>query len=98
MSARPGISSLMVGLSFLAFWFAFMVFDRASVSARGGPQASDKFTQGQLQLSAKQGTPGGLCPLKHARVEVDVSGFLARVTLTQEFQITADKMIEAVYL
>ncbi len=98
MSARPGVSSLMVGLSLIALCCAFMFLDRASVSARGIPQASDKVSQGQLRIIDALGKPGVLCPLKHTRVEVDVSGFLARVTLTQEFQNTADRMIEAVYL
>jgi Ca-activated chloride channel family protein len=45
-----------------------------------------------------QGKPGGLCPLKHTDVKAEVSGFLTRVTLTQEFQNQQEEKIEAVYL
>jgi len=98
MPARPGVSSLVLGLFLTAFCSAFTFHDRASASARGGPKARDKVTQGQLRIVDAQGKPGVLCPLKHTGVRVEVSGFLARVTLTQEFHNTADEKIEAVYL
>jgi Ca-activated chloride channel family protein len=36
--------------------------------------------------------------LKHTDVKADISGFLARITVTQEFQNTASDKIEAVYV
>ncbi|HKC86402.1 MAG TPA: VIT and VWA domain-containing protein, partial [Blastocatellia bacterium] len=51
-----------------------------------------------MRILDSGGKPGGLCPLKHTDVKAEVSGFLARVTLTQEFQNPTGKKIEAVYL
>ncbi|MEO8659955.1 MAG: VIT and VWA domain-containing protein [Bryobacteraceae bacterium] len=39
----------------------------------------------------------GLCPLKHTDVNAEISGFLARVTVTQEFENPYGETIEAVY-
>ena len=50
-----------------------------------------------MRILDSQGKPGGLCPLKHTDVKAEVSGFLARVTLTQEFHNPRDEKIEAVY-
>lgn len=40
----------------------------------------------------------GLCPLKHTDVNAEISGFLARVTVTQEFENPYGEHIEAVYV
>jgi Ca-activated chloride channel homolog len=45
----------------------------------------------------KDGTIQGACPLKHTEVRAGVSGFLARVTVTQIFSNSATENIEAVY-
>lgn len=54
-------------------------------------------TQGELTIYDKEGKPSGACPLKHTDVKADISGFLVRATVTQEFDNTADHKIEAVY-
>jgi Ca-activated chloride channel homolog len=51
-----------------------------------------------LRILDAQGKPSALCPLKHTGVKAEVSGFLARVTLTQEFHNPTEEKIEAVYL
>jgi Ca-activated chloride channel family protein len=42
-------------------------------------------------------TPKGICPLKHTEVKARISGPLARVTVTQEFENPFQEKIEAVY-
>ena len=54
-------------------------------------------SEGCLQALDKDKNPIGFCPLKHTDVNVDVAGFVARVTLVQEFGNPYDKPIEAVY-
>ncbi len=54
-------------------------------------------TQGSLEAYNKKGIEVGACPLKHTSVKADVSGFLARVTITQEFENNFAQAIEAVY-
>ncbi len=60
----------------------------ACLAARG---ASPDINPGTLR-SAK-----GICPLKHTDVHANISGPLARVTVTQEFENPFAEKIEAVY-
>lgn len=43
-------------------------------------------TQGSLYAVNKKGTELGACPLKNTAVRADISGFLARVYVKQEFE------------
>jgi Ca-activated chloride channel family protein len=52
---------------------------------------------GQLTILGKDGKPAGLCPLKHTDVQADVAGYVARVSVTQEFENPTKEPIEAVY-
>jgi Ca-activated chloride channel homolog len=54
-------------------------------------------TEGALQALDKEGQPMGMCPLEHTDVAVDISGFIARVTLTQRFGNPYTTPIEAIY-
>ena len=54
-------------------------------------------TQGSLIAVDDQGRPRELCPLKHTDVKVEVSGFLARARVTQQFENPFSEKIEAVY-
>jgi len=61
------------------------------VTAAGGE------TQGALQIVDSTGKVQGSCPLKHTAVKAEISGFLSRVTVTQEFTNPLKEKIEAVY-
>ena len=52
---------------------------------------------GSLARMNNRGEIIGECPLKHTDVKAEISGFLARVTVTQEFENTSHEKIEAVY-
>src|SRR5437762_2542703 len=54
-------------------------------------------TQGALQVVDPNGNPKAVCPLKHTDVKAQISGFLSRVTVTQEFENPFKEKIEAVY-
>ncbi len=60
--------------------------------------APGKVTQGALQVIGKDGQSTGQCPLKHTDVKTEISGQLARTTVTQEFQNPFNDKIEAVYV
>jgi Ca-activated chloride channel family protein len=74
----------------------------AARPAAGDPPAlaaaavEDDVTQGALRVTRD----GSLveCPLRHTDVQADVSGFLARVRVTQTFENPYDEPIEAVYV
>ena len=51
---------------------------------------------GSLQTIDASGKPGE-CPLKHTSVKAEVSGFISRVTVTQDFENPFTDKIEAVY-
>jgi Ca-activated chloride channel family protein len=55
-------------------------------------------TPGSLQVLDPTGRPIAVCPLKHTDVKVEISGFLSRVNVTQEFENPFKEKIEAVYV
>jgi Ca-activated chloride channel homolog len=59
--------------------------------------ASGPVTEGSLQILSSEGQIAGLCPLKHTEVKAEISGFLSRVLVTQEFENPFKEKIEAVY-
>src|SRR5689334_73756 len=52
---------------------------------------------GSLARLDSRGEIAGECSLKHTDVRAEITGFLARVTVTQEFENTSADKIEAVY-
>jgi Ca-activated chloride channel homolog len=59
--------------------------------------AQESDTQGALQVLDPTGKPKARCPLKHTDVKAEISGYLARVVVTQEFANPFKEKIEAVY-
>lgn len=54
-------------------------------------------TQGTLEAFGKKGKQLGACPLKGTAVKAEISGFLTRVKVIQEFENNFYEPIEAVY-
>src|SRR5438477_4302240 len=52
---------------------------------------------GSLVVLEPSGKPKARCPLKHTDVKAEISGFLSRVLVTQEFENPFKEKIEAVY-
>src|SRR6266403_1824475 len=63
----------------------------------GHVSAQSGATQGVLQAVDPNGKPKALCPLKHTDVKAQISGYLSRVVVTQEFESPFKEKIEAVY-
>jgi len=57
----------------------------------------EEVTQGALRVEQEDGTIVE-CPLKHTDVKADISGFIARVKVTQTFANPFNERIEAVYV
>jgi Ca-activated chloride channel family protein len=55
-------------------------------------------TQGGLEAVGKDGKSLGACPLKNTKVQAEITGFLSRVKVTQEFENNFSEKIEAVYV
>ncbi len=56
-----------------------------------------QITEGSLFVLGADGEGTSTCPLKHTRVQAEISGFLARVNVTQQFENPLEEKIEAVY-
>src|SRR6266436_1835758 len=69
----------------------------ASMNSGGIVSAQGGATQGALQVVDPNGKPKAVCPLKHTDVKAEISGFLSRVVVTQEFENPFKEKIEAVY-
>jgi Ca-activated chloride channel family protein len=85
-------SLLMVILSVLAVpVIAAMYAPETTVSAQTGD------TSGTLTVLDATGKPKSTCPLKHTDVKAEISGFISRVVVTQQFENPFPDKIEAVY-
>jgi Ca-activated chloride channel family protein len=76
---------------FLALFCLFFSFELNTARAQ-------QVTQGELEAVGKDGKSIGECPLKSTNVKVEISGFISRVKVTQEFENNFDEKIEAVYV
>jgi Ca-activated chloride channel family protein len=59
--------------------------------------AQNEVTPGSLTVVDTSGKPKTVCPLKHTDVKAEISGFISRVVVTQEFENPFKEKIEAVY-
>ena len=82
--------SVVVCLSLVTF-STIVLWPAHSVSA------ATNETAGSLGILGQDGSVQGTCPLRHTEVRAAISGFLARVTVTQTFENAAAQQIEAVY-
>src|SRR5688572_15536289 len=88
---RPALAALASAL--LAF-----ALDAATTTTTAALQEPDAITQGSLRALDAAGKPAAECPLKRTEVRAEVSGFISRVTVTQEFENPFPDKIEAVYV
>ena len=89
---------------YLAFLFAVSVTAYVTITKVAATRgtgfvaaAASSTTQGSLQVISPEGQVTALCPLKHTDVKAEISGFLSRVVVTQEFENPFKDKIEAVY-
>ena len=76
-------------------WFAALA--AAGLLSLPAAPAGARLTQGALSSLDAQGKPLGECPLKRTEVRAEISGSVARVTVTQQFGNPFKDKIEAVY-
>ncbi len=85
-------SLLLVILSVLALPVIIVLFaPETTVSAQTGD------SPGALTVVDATGKAKSTCPLKHTDVKAEISGFISRVIVTQQFQNPFQEKIEAVY-
>ena len=84
-------SLLILTLGVLTLPVALSFFPQSSAFAQGGQ------TSGALTVTDSSGRPKAFCPLKHTDVKAEISGFISRVVVTQQFENPFKEKIEAVY-
>ncbi|HKR15025.1 MAG TPA: VIT and VWA domain-containing protein, partial [Pyrinomonadaceae bacterium] len=82
-------------LNLLSIIFVLM-FSGLLINASAQEKKQPTPNAGSLQ-AFENGKPAGQCPLKHTSVKAEVSGFLSRVTVTQDFENPFSDKIEAFY-
>ena len=85
--------------SFVILTLAVFVLPVAVVLYVSGTTVSAQNTEspGSLVVMDASGKAKSSCPLKHTSVKAEISGFLSRVVVTQEFENNFNEKIEAVY-
>jgi Ca-activated chloride channel family protein len=81
----------------LLLWVAITAIFTAVVSAPAVNAQPGSPTSGSFRVVDESGKPAAACPLKHTAVKAEVSGFISRVTVTQNFENPFTDKIEAVY-
>jgi len=94
MHRKFSVSLVAVVATSAALILAFAASKNLSTTAA----AQTTETQGSLQVLDESGKPKALCPLKRTDVRAEISGFLSRVNVTQEFENPFKEKIEAVYV
>ncbi len=79
-------------LAAFSFIYFLVVLNPQSVSAGQASGVS------QLQIVGKDGKPAGFVPLKHTGIKTEISGFVARTEVTQEFENALPNAVEAIYV
>jgi len=74
-----------------------MLWLQQGASAPAAEAMEARPTPGSLEVVNEEGEVVGMCPLKHTDVHTEISGFVARVEVTQQFHNPYDEKIEAVY-
>jgi Ca-activated chloride channel family protein len=63
-----------------------------------GAASSKSDNSPQLKIVGKDGAVTGFVPLRHTSVKTEISGFVARISVTQEFENVLPNAVEAIYV
>lgn len=72
--------------------YSLIILNPQTVSAGQTSESS------QLQIVGKDGKLAGFVPLKHTGIQTEISGFVARTEVTQEFENVLPDAVEAIYV
>jgi len=93
MLKKVSMKLYLLGLLFVGIIAAVIALQSSQESV----SAQSAVTPGALTVIDKAGKPQSVFPLKHTDVQAEISGFLSRVRVTQEFENNFKEKIEAVY-
>jgi Ca-activated chloride channel family protein len=85
---------LALALTVVVFFVGFSIFFPPDyVSAGQAPSGSS-----QLEIIGRDGKAAGFVPLRHTGVKAEISGYVARIEVTQEFENVLPDAVEAIYV
>jgi len=76
------------------FFAGFAIFFQPSNVSAGSTGNNNS----QLQIVGKDGKVRGFVPLRHTTVKTEISGFVARTEVTQEYENVLEDPVEAIYV
>lgn len=76
-----------------AFFLYVLIVATPQNASAGQPEGNS-----QLQILGKDGKVTGFVPLKHTAIKTEISGFVARTEVTQEFENALPDAVEAIYV
>ncbi|HEV2962038.1 MAG TPA: VIT domain-containing protein [Candidatus Angelobacter sp.] len=74
------------------------IFTILTVLPRTASAGSKDDNTSQLRILGKDGAITGFVPLRHTSVKTEISGFVARISVTQEFENVLPNAVEAIYV
>ena len=83
-----------LALTAAVFFAGFAIFFQPNDVSAGSPASANS----QLQIIGKDGKPAGFVPLRRTTVKTEISGFVARTEVTQEFENVLATPVEAIYV
>ena len=98
MKLRTLLYASVLALVGALFYLTYTPATQAAPPKPSPIPASAAGDAGSLQIIGDKGQVVGLCPLQHTDVNAEISGFLARVDVTQTYVNPSDQRIEAVYV
>src|ERR1700694_3171610 len=69
-----------------------------AMAPRKAAAGSQSGNSSQLQILGKDGAITGFVPLRHTAVKTEISGFVARISVPQEFENVLPNAVEAIYV
>ena len=97
MNRRPLLHWIALIAIFTAIVSMISMFSRDDAVSASTRKAESQGS-GSFRVIDVDGKPTVECPLKHTAVRAEVSGFISRVTVTQNFENPFTDKIEAVYM
>src|SRR5258707_14869923 len=96
--SRAGEETMKVRLMFATVVVLFSLCILIVSQPQGVSAAQPAASTSQLGIMGKDGKVTGFVPLRHTAIKTEISGFVARTEVTQEFENILPDAVEAIYV
>lgn len=95
---KTRLSACLAAMAFISAGIAIYPQFASADSAKKASAPGSAGGNTELQIIGKDGKPAGFVPLRHTDIKTEISGFVARISVTQEFENVLPNAIEAIYV